>query len=133
MIARSVRRTANESGSAGLPLVVAAGLAFVVFVTLANVVTMQFTRLAVRAAAEEAVRAGSRADAPIAECESRARAVLDGLLGPDTRDDIALSCTVAGSPPVVHARADATLRPWAPGLPTWSLAVEAAAAQEVLP
>jgi hypothetical protein len=127
------RRVVEERGAAGLALVVAAAFALVVFVTLANVVTMQFARHALRAAAEEAVRAGSRAEAPVAECERRARAVIDGLLGPATRDDVVVACVVSGSPPAVHARADAALRPWLPGLPVWSVSVEATSTREVLP
>jgi hypothetical protein len=128
-----VRETDGEAGTAALALVVAAAFALVLFVTLANVVTMQFTRNAVRAATDEAVRAGSRADAPVPECEARARAVLDGLLGPAARDDVAVVCTVSGAPPSVHARAEVALVPWLPGLPAWSFAVHSAAVQELVP
>lgn len=126
-------RATGEAGIASLAFVVAAALALVVFVTLADVVTMQFTRAVVRAAADEAVRVGSRAEGPVAECEARARAVLDGLLGPGTRDDVLVSCTVSGAPPTVRARADVALVPWLPGLPVWSFEVRSAAVQEVLP
>src|SRR4051794_1973545 len=102
----------GQRGSAALALVVAAALALVVFVTLANLVTMQFTRGAVRAAADEAVRVGSRSDAPVTVCKARARAVLDGLLGPAARGGVAFRCSVSGSPPAVHARADVTMVPW---------------------
>lgn len=133
MTVRPVNRSGAERGSAAIALVVAAGLALVVFVTLANLVTMQFTRGAVRAAADEAVRVASRSDAPVTACEARARAVLDGLLGPAARDGVALTCTVSGSPPTVHARAEVTIVPWLPGLPDWRLVVRSDAAQEVLP
>jgi len=126
-------RCCGDSGTAALALVVAAGFALIVFVTLANVVTMQFTRGALHAATDEAVRAGSRADAPVAVCEARARAVLDGLLGPAARDDVDVSCALAGDPPTVRARADAALVPWLPGLPAWSFSVRSDAVQEVLP
>jgi hypothetical protein len=94
---------------------------------------MQFTRSAVRAATDEAVRVGSRSEAPVAACEARARAVLAGLLGPATRDDVAVSCSVIGSPPTVRARADVELVPWLPGLPVWAYSVHSDATQEVLP
>jgi hypothetical protein len=130
---RPDRTPGDEMGTAALAFVTAAALALVVFVTLADVVTMQFTRGAVRSAADEAVRAGSRADAPVAVCEARARAVLEGLLGPDVRDRVAVRCVVTGAPPVVRASADVTLVPWLPGLPVWSFTVESDAVQEVLP
>lgn len=133
MTGRPVRHCDDERGMAGLAFVVAAAFALVVFVTLADVVTMQLTRTAVSAAAGEAVRAGSRSDAPVAECEARARAVLDGLLGPEVRDDVRVSCAVSGAPSVVHARAEVSVTPWLPGLPVWSFAVDRDATREVLP
>jgi len=123
----------NESGLAGLAFVVAAAFALVVFVMLADVVTMQFTRAAVRAATGEAVRAGSRSDTPVTECETRARAVLAGLLGPDTRDRVTVSCAVSGVPEMVRARAEAALTPWIPGLPVWTFVVDRDAVREALP
>ena len=114
-------------------MVVAAALALVVFVSLADVVTMMFTRNAVRAAVDEAVRVGSRSDGPIAECELRARAVIDGLLGPAARRGVAVTCSASGTPLQVRARADVTIVPWLPGLPRWSYSVESAAVREVLP
>lgn len=118
---------------AAIALVVAAALSLVVFVSLANVVTMLFTRNAVRAAVDEAVRVGSRSDAPAADCEARARAVLDGLLGPASRGGVVVTCAAGGSPDVVRARAAVVLTPWWPGLPSWTYAVESAAVREALP
>lgn len=133
MTVRPVDRSASERGSAALAFVVAAGLALVVFVTLANLVTMQFTRGAVRAAADEAVRVASRSDSPVTACEARARAVLEGLLGPVARGGVAFRCAVSGTPPSVHARAEVTMVPWLPGLPDWQVVVRSDAAREVVP
>lgn len=130
---RSTVVAADEAGLAGIAWVVAAALALVVFVSLADVVTMMFTRNAVRAAVDEAVRVGSRSDGPIAECELRARAVIDGLLGPAARRGVAVTCSASGTPLQVRARADVTIVPWLPGLPRWSYSVESAAVREVLP
>jgi hypothetical protein len=127
------RRSTDEAGMAGIAWVVAAGLSLVLFVSLANVVTMELTRNAVRAAVDEAVRVGSRSDGPIAECEVRARAVIDGLLGPAARHDVVVRCSESGTPLQVRARADVTIVPWLPGLPRWSYSVESAEVREVLP
>jgi hypothetical protein len=118
---------------AGVAFVVAAGMALVVFVSLANLVTITFTRGAVRAAVEEGARVGARADDPVAACEDRARAVLGGLLGPSVGEGVTVRCVVDGSPPSVHAHADASLIPWWPGLPAMAFATDASSAREVLP
>jgi hypothetical protein len=117
----------------GVAFVVAAAMALVVFVSLANLVTITFTRGAVRAAVEEGARAGARSDDPAAACESRARAVLRGLLGPSARAGVTVQCAVGGSPPSVHAHADARLLPWWPGVPAFAFATDASSARETLP
>ena len=133
MVVRSAPRRAAERGTAAVAFVVAAGCALVVFVVLANLVVMQFTRHAVRAATDEAVRVGSRSDAPVAECEARAAAVLAGLLGPAARNGVRVTCEVAGTPSAVRAHAEVTAVPWIPGLPAWSFRIDSDAVQEVLP
>lgn len=130
---RSVGTTPAESGTASLAFVVAAAMACVVFVVLADVVTLQYTRQSVDAALDEAVRAGSRADAPVAVCADRARAVLAGLLGPTARRGIVVTCATTGTPPVVRARATVTRAAWLPGMPGWSDARARRAVLEVLP
>ena len=117
----------------GVAFVVAAGMALLVFVSLANVVTLAFTRGAVRAAVEEGARVGARADDPVAACEARARAVLQGLLGSAARDAVLVTCHVEGRPPSVRAHADARLVPWWPGLPALAFTTDASSAQELLP
>lgn len=116
-----------------MAFVVAAALGFVVFVTLANVVVMQFIRNATRAAVDEAVRVGSRSGDPAADCEARARAVLDGLLGPAAREGMSVRCTVVSDPPRLRARADVVMTPWLPALPAWSFTVSADATREEIP
>ena len=118
---------------AGVTFVVAAAFALVLFVMLADLVMVQFTRGSARAAVDEAVRAGSRSDVPVATCESRARAVLDGLLGPGARAGVAVSCSTGGTAAGVHATARVVVTPWLPGLPSWSFRVDADAVREVLP
>lgn len=116
-----------------MAFVAAAGLGLLVFVVLMNGVIVLFTRTAVRAAVDEAVRVGSRADATVTQCEARARAVLDGLLGPVVREGIVVDCRTFGDPPTTRARAVVTVVPWLPGLPVLAFAVEASAVREVLP
>ena len=84
-------------------------------------------------AVEEAARVGARSDTPVAECEARARDVLEGLLGPATRAGVSVRCSVSQDPATVQAHADASLSPWWPGVPTWTFAVDATSGVEVLP
>ena len=122
-----------ERGMTSISFVVAAGLSLVLFVSMANVVVMVFERGAIRAAVDEAVRVGGRSDTPVADCEARARAVLDGLLGPAARSGVQVRCTLGGDPPMVRAHAEAALAPWLPAVPSWSLELDATSGLEVLP
>lgn len=133
MGSRLVDDRGAERGAAAIATVVAAAFALVLFVGLANLVTVRFTRNAVRAALDEGVRAGNRSDAPVAECEARAGAVLEGLLAPAARRAVTIGCAVGGTPEVVRARATVELVPWWPGLPVWAFTLESAAVREALP
>jgi hypothetical protein len=113
--------------------VAAAGLSLILFVSLANALTMLFARGAVKAAVEEGARSGGRSDSPVDECETRAREVVDGLLGAAMRSGVTVACTVSGDPPSVRAHAQVTLTPWWPGVPGWTFTVEASSVIEELP
>ena len=123
----------TERGMTAITFVVAAGLSLVMFVSLVNVTAMLFARGAIRAATEEAARVGARSEAPVAACEARARAVLEGLLGPAMRAGVSVRCSVGDDPAAVHARADASLVPWWPGVPRWTFVVDAVSGVESLP
>jgi hypothetical protein len=130
---RSHEDAVPEAGLASIAFVAAAGLSLVVFVLLVNGATVLFTHNVVRAAVDEAVRTGSRADATIAQCEARARAVLTGLLGPAVRERVTVTCRAVGDPTTIRARAAVTVVPWLPGLPELSFGFEASAVREELP
>ncbi|TMK63216.1 MAG: hypothetical protein E6G60_08445 [Actinobacteria bacterium] len=112
--------------------VAAAGLALIVFVMLANFVVFLYARGAVRAALDEGARAGSRADASAAACESRARAVLHDLLGGALGAGVRVSCIDFFN--VMTSRADVTLRGWLPGIvPDWTFQLTGRALKEHAP
>jgi len=121
----------GAAGAASLQYVVATAFVLVVFVGLANLVVDLYARGAVRAAVDEAVRAGARVDASVAQCDLRARDVLTDLLGRRLRAGVAVSCDER--PGVVTATADVRLPSWLAVLPDWSFTVTGTAVKERVP
>lgn len=111
--------------------VLAIALSLVVFVMLANVIVDLYARGAVRAAVDEAARAGSRVDATPAECQARARAVLAGLIGARLRSGVEVTCSETRA--AVSARADVRLGAWLAFVPDWSFSLVGTAVKERSP
>ena len=119
------------TGAAGMTTVqyvVATAFVLVVFVGLANLVVDLYARGAVRAAVDEAVRAGARVDASVTQCDARARDVLADLLGRRLRSGVVVSC--AERVGVVTATADVRLPSWLAVIPDWSFTVTGTAVTE---
>ena len=106
-------------------------LSLLTLVGLVNFVAFQYGRGAVRAALDEAARAGSRASASEDECESRANEVLANLLGGEMGRGVVVTCTDRGA--LVEARADAVFPSWIPPVPEWRFSVAAVAVRERAP
>lgn len=99
---------------------------------LANVLVWSYARGVVRAALDEGVRAGARSPDAVAECEARARAVLDDLLGGRMREGVgAVRCVDDGDR--VAARAVMTFHGWLPAVPSWTVEAGALATRELPP
>ncbi len=111
--------------------VAATALSLVVFVGLANFVVDLYARGAVRAAVDEAARAGATVDASAADCTRRARDVLTALLGGAAGRSVRVSCRETGG--AMRARADVALPGWLPVVPTWSFRIDARVTKEHLP
>ncbi|MFI5046354.1 MAG: hypothetical protein ACHQIG_04770 [Acidimicrobiia bacterium] len=109
----------------------ATALVLVVFVMVANVIVDLYARGAVRAAVDEAARAGARVDAGTDDCTTRAEDVLDGLVGSALRSGVAVRCEHVGA--VVTARADVRLPSWLALVPDWSFTIVGTAVKEELP
>lgn len=128
-------RGAVPPGAAGfvtVQFVAAVALSLVLLVMVTNVLVLSYARGVVRAALDEGVRAGARAPASERECEDRAAAVLDDLLGGAMRSEVgAVVCVDDGEQ--VHAQVRATFRAWLPVLPHWQIDTRAVAIKEVLP
>jgi hypothetical protein len=104
-------------------------MSLVVFVMLANLVVDRYEQGVLRAAVDEAARAGADVDAGASACEARGRAVLAALL---SRSQAArLSCRVVGRR--VRATVSARLASWLPLVPDWKVTVSGSAPRETAP
>ena len=121
----------SAAGAATLQYVVATAFVLVVFVGLTNLVVDLYARWAVRAAVDEAVRAGARVDASAAQCCGRVPTTCStDLLGGRLRAGVDVSC--AERVDVVTATADVRLPGWLL-LPDWSFTVTGTAVKERMP
>jgi hypothetical protein len=111
--------------------VMAIALSLFVFVALANVVVDLYARGVVRAAVDEAARAGAAVDTSPVDCEQRARDVLANLLAGDAGRSVRVSCREIGG--TMEARAQVTLAAWIPGVPSWSFAIADSVVKERTP
>ncbi|MET0895634.1 MAG: hypothetical protein ABWY80_07270 [Acidimicrobiia bacterium] len=117
-----------ESGMATLQYVVATACSLVIFVMLVNVVVDLYARGAVRAAIDEAARAGAPIDASASECAARARDVLLHLVGRRIRSGVSITCNERDD--AMTARADVRLPSWLGVIPDWSFTLTGSAVKE---
>ena len=106
----------------------ATALSLLLFVTLANAVVDLYVRGVARAAVDEGARSGAALDASAADCQQRARDVLDGVV---TDGAVQVTCREVGGAMRAHARIE--LAAWLPGIPTWTMVLEGEVAAERLP
>jgi hypothetical protein len=128
---RRPSRLRAEDGSAVLPYVAAVTFTLLFFVLLAQFVVWQYGKGVVRDALDEGARAGAPATAGPAECEARAKDVLNDLLGGRMGRNVSVHCEQ--TPTEVVARATVTFSAWIDPTPDWSFRVAAGAAKEQLP
>jgi hypothetical protein len=93
---RRDRRCRGDSGATFIALVVATGVVLLVVTGIIQVIVFQYGKGTVRAALDEAARAGARAPVNVATCEARAVDVLGDLLGGEMGDGVNVSCADAG-------------------------------------
>ena len=118
-------RGREAGGFTTIQYVTATALSLVLLVVVANLLVDVYARGAIRDALDEGVRAGAPAGRTVADCEAKAREVLDGLLRGPIGDDVVVTCRRDGS--AMTARAVGTLRSWLPILvPNWSFTFDAA-------
>jgi hypothetical protein len=112
-----------------VPTLLAFGAALVWFTLLCQFSVWQYGRGAVRAAAQEAARAGAPLGATEEECLRRFDQVRSGLLGGRLGSGIGHPrCDVAG--PLVEVTVEVTFERWLPISPDWSFSVTALAVKE---
>ncbi len=108
--------------------VLAASFAMIFFAILANFVVIQYGSGAVRAALDEGVRNGAKADAGVAVCLATIDDILASVLGGPYGDEVSATCQDNGD--VMVASAQATFRGFAPLVPDLTIDFEAVAARE---
>lgn len=121
-------QTGGERGMVSTSYVLAAAFAMVFFAILANFIVIQYASGAVRAALDEGVRNGARADSDTTVCLATIDEVLSSVLGGPYGADVATACRDDGD--VMVATASATFRGFAPLVPDLIIDFEAVAARE---
>jgi hypothetical protein len=111
--------------------VAATALSLLVFVAMANFIVDLYARGVVRSAVDEGARAGAPLDASASDCESRAREVLENLLGGAAGRSVSVSCRAVDG--VMRARADVSFGGWIPVVPTWSFRLDGTVTKERAP
>jgi hypothetical protein len=119
----------DARGFTTIQYVVATSFSLLLFVAMANFLVDLYQRGAVRDALDEGVRAAVPRSAGPAECEARARDVIQQVAGGSLLRIDLLQCAREGD--LVVARAHVTLRSWVPFIvPSLHLDLRAAAEQE---
>jgi hypothetical protein len=118
----------REEGIATAQYSAMIALSLVLFVLVANAVVVMYARGVLRAALDEGVRAGSRADAGAATCLARAQDVVDDLLGGRMGGGVRMTC--AQDADLMSADAVATFPAWVPGVPAYRMQLGATAVME---
>lgn len=128
---RLAGRVCDERGFLTPQMVLAIALSFVVLVMMVNLIVFQYGRGAVRAAVDEGVRRGTREPASVADCETRAREVVQALLGGPMGDGVSIGCAEVNGQ--MRAVAKVVFPGWLPGVPDWSFSIGAAGVKEEAP
>lgn len=115
----------GEEGLTTVATILVMALVLVFFVNLAQLVVWQYGRGSVRAAVDEAARAGAGTAGGLDACEERAAAVLHDLLGGSMGDEVRVACRDDGAG--VAAEATVMFRSWMPPVPDWSFTSVASA------
>ncbi len=121
----------SDRGEIGVGIMLAVTMTFIVAVAIVNVFMYLYGQSVMRSALDEGVRAGSRVEAGAKVCEERAQDVLDDLLPGPLGTDIVIACRPAADPARLAAVGDATFRSPMPGVPSWTIHLEAQATQEM--
>ena len=128
----SRRGPPGEGGFTTVTWVVCVSFTLLLVVWTFNLAAYLYGRGAVRAAVDEAARAGARVDADsVAVCQEKAATTLASLLGGSMGEGVAVTC--AEEDGVVRARADVVFQSWLPPVPDWSFAANGAVIKEQAP
>ncbi len=122
----------DERGSLTVPALFAIGVLLLVFVLVAQLVAWEYTRGAVRAAAQEAARAVVPLDASIVQCVDRFEQVRQQVLGGSLGAGVGTPRCAIG-PDRVTVEVDVRFESWLPLLSDSTTTVAVIAVREVDP
>lgn len=124
------RRVAGDAGQALVPALVAMGIVLVLVVAVCQVLVFLYGRGSVRAALDEGARAGARRPAGVRECEQRAGAAIEDLMGGPLGDGLVIHCRLTDDGRRVTATATGTFEGWLGGVTDYSFTLTASAARQ---
>lgn len=119
-----------DGGFLTVQLLVAVAVSLVLVTSMLNLIVFQYGKGVVRAALDEGVRTGGRATATVADCQARAAAAIDDLLGA-LGDEVSISCAEAAGQMTAHATV--TFRGWLATVPDWRFELRGASVKEQEP
>ena len=93
----------RDAGATFITLAIATAIVFVLITGIIQVIIFQYGKGTVRAALDEAARAGARSATPVDACQQRAADVLGDLLGGPMGDGVVVTCADAADRVVVTA------------------------------
>lgn len=121
----------SEAGYQTATFTVAVAFSLLLFTLFANVIVVQLGRGAIRAAVDDAARAGAREGTTPgvcqAEAEQRLRSLLPGQLG----EHVTVRCEVGTQ--VVQVVASGRFTSWLPGVPDFPAQATGRSAREIAP
>jgi hypothetical protein len=126
--ARQRTRCRGDRGATFIALVMATAVTLVLVTGILQVIVFEYGKDTVRAALDEASRAGARDGAGVATCQTRAADVLGDLLGGNMGSGVSVSCQDLGDR--ISATATVHFDGWFGAVTDYDATLTASAAKE---
>jgi len=121
----------SEDGYQTVAFSVAVAFSLLLFTMFANVIVVQLGRGAVRAAVDDAARAGAREGTSPAACQAETERRLRDLLPGQLGEHVTVRCEVDAQ--AVRVVADGRFTSWLPGVPDFSARATGRSVREIAP
>lgn len=121
----------SEDGYQTATFTLAVAFSLLLFTLFANVIVVQLGRGAIRAAVDDAARAGARQGTSPTACQAEAERRLHDLLPGQLGEHVTVRCEVDAQ--AVRVVADGRFTAWLPGVPDFSARATGRSVREVAP